>query len=175
LICVFVDSATQTSRPVPQALRDVLLGYEAGEAMLSVRTGSWAELGTDAQALRTAVFVDEQGIAAELDADGVDAAAVRAVAHNRLKMPLATGRLLRHASGVAKVGRMAVVQAVRCGGAGRAVLAALMTAARERGDVEVMLHAQSSAVVFYLRQGFVPRGAAFEEVGIEHQEMVFRF
>jgi YbgC/YbaW family acyl-CoA thioester hydrolase len=42
LVYVFADPATQTSRPVPQALRDVLLGYEAGEPILQVKTGSWA-------------------------------------------------------------------------------------------------------------------------------------
>src|SRR5688500_12824436 len=43
LVYVFADPATQTSRPVPQALRDVLLGFEAGEPQLQVRTGTWAE------------------------------------------------------------------------------------------------------------------------------------
>ena len=52
------------------------------------------------------------------------------------------------------------------------MLDALVEAARARGDHEVMLHAQASAVGFYLRAGFVARGAAFEEAGIAHQEMV---
>ena len=34
-----------------------------------------------------------------------------------------------------------------------------------------MLHAQASAVGFYLRAGFAPRGAPFSEAGIAHQEM----
>ena len=48
----------------------------------------------------------------------------------------------------------------------------LFTAARERGDNEVMLHAQCSAEGFYTRQGFVTRGSTFEEAGIQHVEMV---
>ena len=50
LVYVFADPATQTSRPVPQPLRDLLTGFEAGEPMLQVRTGTWAELGADAGA-----------------------------------------------------------------------------------------------------------------------------
>ena len=53
----------------------------------------------------------------------------------------------------------------------RAVLAALIEAARARGDTEVMLHAQTSAQGFYARAGFAPVGAVFEEAGIAHIEM----
>jgi len=45
LVYVFADPATQTSKPVPPALREVLLGYEAGEAMRTIETGDWATLG----------------------------------------------------------------------------------------------------------------------------------
>src|SRR4051794_25068524 len=67
LVYVFADPATQTSRPVPQALRDVLTGYEGGESMVQVRTGSWDQLGAAASALRTEVFVQEQRIPAEME------------------------------------------------------------------------------------------------------------
>jgi predicted GNAT family N-acyltransferase len=52
------------------------------------------------------------------------------------------------------------------------VLLALMQAANQRGDREVMLHAQRSAERFYARFGFVARGEPFEEAGIMHIEMV---
>lgn len=174
LIYVFADPATQKSRPVPPALRAALVGYEAGEAMTSVRVGSWSELGPDAQRLRTAVFVEEQRIPKELEWDEADAVAVHAVAYNRLGRPVATGRMLPHEPGVARIGRMAVERSLRGGRLGRDVLHALMGAARERGDTEVMLHAQRSAEGFYTRLGFDRRGEAFEEAGIAHQEMVAR-
>lgn len=171
LIYVFADPHTQTSRPVPPALRELLQGYEAGQGMVEVRVGDWAALGRDASALRTAVFVEEQRIPAEMEWDAADAECVHAVAYNRLGLPLATGRLLQHVPGVAKIGRMAVAQAVRSSGVGREVLEALMKAARARGDHEVLLHAQTSAAPFYARAGFTPRGAEFEEAGIPHVEM----
>jgi YbgC/YbaW family acyl-CoA thioester hydrolase len=172
LIYVFADPATQKSRPVPPALREALNGYEAGEPMSSVRVGPWSELGTDAQRLRTAVFVEEQRIPKELEWDEADAVALHAVAYNRLGRAVATGRMLPHEPGVARIGRMAVERSLRGGRLGRDVLHALMGAARERGDTEVMLHAQRSAEGFYTRLGFDRRGEAFEEAGIPHQEMV---
>ena len=51
------------------------------------------------------------------------------------------------------------------------IFEALVQAARERGDVEVCLHAQTSAQGFYERLGFTPRGAVYAEVGIPHIEM----
>jgi len=55
---------------------------------------------------------------------------------------------------------------------GRAVLDALMQAARDRGEQEVILHAQMGAEPFYRRAGFHHRGPEFEEAGIAHVEMV---
>jgi YbgC/YbaW family acyl-CoA thioester hydrolase len=172
LVYVFADPHSQTSRPVPQLLREVLQGFEAGQGMVEVRVGDWDSLGGDASAIRTTVFVEEQRIPAEMEWDAADNECLHAVAYNRLGLPLATGRLLQHAPGVAKIGRMAVSQSLRGSGVGRQVLEALMKAARARGDREAVLHAQTSAAPFYLRTGFVPRGPEFEEAGIAHIEMV---
>ncbi len=57
-------------------------------------------------------------------------------------------------------------------GHARRVLHALMDAAKDRGDAQVLLHAQCSAEGFYKRSGFAPHGAIFEEAGIAHIEMV---
>jgi predicted GNAT family N-acyltransferase len=72
---------------------------------------------------------------------------------------------------VARIGRMAVLRELRGSGAGRAVLDALLAAARARGDREAVLSAQVSAIGFYRRAGFVESGPAFVEAGIGHQEM----
>lgn len=170
--CVFVDPASGRPTPVPPALRQALLDFEAGAAMAEVRVGRWDELGGDARPIRTKVFIEEQRIPAEMEWDDVDAGCVHAVAYNRLGLALATGRLFEHVPGTAKIGRMAVLPSVRGSGIGRAVLEALMDAARARGDREVLLHAQTSAAPFYLRAGFQPRGPEFDEAGIAHVEMV---
>jgi len=172
LVYVFADPHTQTSRPVPQALRDVFLGFEAGQDMVEVRVGSWGELGRDAGAIRNEVFVQEQQIPAALEWDAADAGCVHAVARNRFGLPLATGRWVQQGPGVAKIGRMAVISGMRSAAVGGQVLEALMQSARTAGNTEAMLHAQTSAAAFYTRAGFVVRGPVFEEAGIAHVEMV---
>ncbi len=171
LVYVFADPSSQTARPVPDALRVLLTRFEAGEAMVHLKTGDWAALGADAAKLRTAVFVQEQGIPLELEWDDADSTALHAVAYNGLGQGVATGRLVKHAGGVSKIGRMAVHRALRGSGVGQQVLQSLMDVASQRGDAQVMLHAQRSAVGFYQRQGFKPRGQPFDEAGIAHIEM----
>ena len=86
-------------------------------------------------------------------------------------MAVGSGRLQQAAPGVAKIGRMATHGGVRSAGVGMQVLQALMAAARQRGDREVMLNAQTSAVPFYLRAGYAAHGPQFVEAGVSHQEM----
>lgn len=172
LVYVFADPAAQTSKSVPADFRQVLQDFEAGKSMIDVRVGSWNELGKDAQMIRTEVFVQEQKIPADMEWDEADRSCIHAVAYNRCGLPLATGRLLEHVPGVAKIGRMAVRQPMRGSRVGRAVLDALMKVAKERGDREAVLHAQTSAAAFYGRAGFIARGPEFDEAGIGHVEMV---
>lgn len=171
LVYVFADPATQTSKPVPAPLRAVLTGYEAGEPMVQVKTGSWTELGADASRIRTEVFVREQRIPADLEWDAADATAVHAVAYNRLGQAIATGRLLPAKDGVAQIGRMAVHQVLRGCRVGEQVLRALATEAHRRGDRVIELHAQRTARAFYARLGFEAQGEPYEEAGIPHVTM----
>ena len=104
--------------------------------------------------------------------------------HGRAKVPRPLGycddltvaghvfSVIEHVPGVAKIGRMAVLRAMRGTQIGRQVLHALMVEAKRQGYREVLLHAQLSAENFYLRAGFQRRGQPFEEAGIGHVEMV---
>lgn len=176
LVYVFADPATQSSRPVPNALRDALDAFERGEAMFTVRTGRWEDLASLAAPLRHEVFVQEQRIDASIERDEHDADALHAVVRNRLGMVLATGRLwwpepaAAHAE--ARIGRMAVHRDVRGSGLGAAVLGALAREAGRRGCKVLSLHAPASAAEFYRRQGFVPQGEPSLVGGIPHQAMV---
>jgi len=172
LVYVYADPVAKKSQPVPAALRDMLEAFERGEDMVQLHLGNWHDLQKLASPLRTEVFVDEQKVPVEMEWDEDDKIALHCVAVNRMGMPLATGRLLQHAPGVARIGRMAVKKQMRGSDLGRRVLHALMDAARARGDRQVLLHAQCSAEGFYQRSGFAPHGAVFEEAGIAHIEMV---
>lgn len=171
LVYVFADPSSQTSKPVPDALRAVLTSFEAGQAMVRFKTGDWAALGPDAASVRTAVFVQEQGIPAEMEWDAADQTALHVVAYNGLGQAVATGRLLQTAAGMGKAGRMAVVRVLRGSRLGHALLQALTDAASQRGDTQLLLHAQRSAEGFYQRAGFKPQGEPFVEVDIPHIKM----
>jgi predicted GNAT family N-acyltransferase len=149
----------------------MLTGYEAGEPMVQVKTGTWAALGADATRIRTEVFVREQRIPAELEWDEADRTAVHAVAYNRLGQAIATGRLLPATGGVAAIGRMAVHQVLRGCRVGEQVLRALAAEAHRRGDRAIELHAQRTARDFYARLGFQAQGEPYEEAGIPHVTM----
>jgi len=172
LVYVYADPVAKKSQPIPTALRQLLEGYERGEDMVELVLGGWQDLQALAGPLRTEVFVHEQKVPAEMEWDADDDAALHCVALNRMGMPLATGRLLMHAPGVARIGRMAVLRQMRGTDLGRRVLQALMEAAQARGDRQVLLHAQCSAEGFYRRAGFEPHGPQFEEAGIAHITMV---
>lgn len=172
LIYVFANPVTQTAKPVPAAFRDILLGYEAGEIMTQVELGSWQALGAEASKVRHEVFIDEQHIQLELEQDQADASAMHVLVRNRLGLTVATGRVLQRSPGISQIGRLVVLRELRGSTLGRTALQALLQVASQRGDHEVMLHAQRSAAGFYARLGFVPRGDPFDEAGIVHIEMV---
>jgi len=173
IVYVWTDAATRRPQAAPAALVDAFRAHAAGEPMVQVTVGGWGELGAEAQAIRTAVFVEEQKVPLALERDAADTGAVHALARNRLGLAVGTGRLLAaDAPGhPARIGRMAVRHGLRGAGVGRAMLEALMAAAGRRGDAEVSLHAQVSAIGFYRRAGFVAHGEPFEEAGIGHLEM----
>jgi predicted GNAT family N-acyltransferase len=122
-------------------------------------------------ALRARVFVDEQGVPAEIEQDGRDATAVHAVARDASGRIVATGRLLPGDDGTATIGRMAADAAVRGRGYGAAVLAELHRLAAARGVTGVELHAQVAARAFYERAGYTAVGEEYEEAGIAHVTM----
>lgn len=171
LVYVFADPATQRPVPVPPVLRELLAAFEAGESPTKVQLGAWHDLGERATRVRHAVFIQEQGIAPGIEMDGDDATALHALVTNRLEQPVATGRLVVLAPGVSRIGRMAVHKALRGSRLGRQVLDALVRAAAERGDHQVVLHAQASAQAFYERAGFVVTGPRYEEAGLPHVPM----
>jgi predicted GNAT family N-acyltransferase len=84
-----------------------------------------------------------------------------------------TGRLLRTAGGVARIGRIAVLPEWRGQGTGSRILRLLEEAALARGARQVLVHAQVQAVDFYLRRGYgaPAAGEPFMEDGMPHQRM----
>ncbi len=129
-------------------------------------------------ALRTRVFVGEQGVPPEIEQDDRDAVAVHVVSRGRSGQNagrvVATGRLLLPEDGsrTAGVGRMAADASVRGLGHGAAVLAELHRQAALRGATAVELHAQVTARGFYERAGYTAVGEEYLEAGIAHVTML---
>ena len=120
-----------------------------------------------ASVIRLAVFVEEQGVAREIEMDEMDAQCIHALAFED-GAAVGTGRLLPDGH----IGRMAILKPWRGRGIGSAILHSLIDAARRRGDRRVMLSAQVQAVEFYRAHGFQPEGEVYEEAGIAHQGMI---
>lgn len=171
VVYVYADAQQQGSLPVPQPLRELIERFESGGPVSSLTTGTWAEWQAQAAAVRRAVFIEEQGIPESEEWDADDAACLHAVVMLGAGTPVATGRLLPAVEGVGRIGRMAVLRAYRGMGLGGQVLQALLSAARQRGDAAVELHAQLTARGFYAAAGFAVHGEPFDEVGIPHVTM----
>ncbi len=121
-------------------------------------------------ALRRAVFCDEQGVAAELEFDGLDGICRHylALADDR---PVGTARLRPLGEAIVKIERVAVLRPSRRLGIGLALMQRALADARKEGRETAILHAQSHADAFYRRLGFRQEGDGFMEAGIAHIRM----
>ena len=128
---------------------------------------SWDQARADARPIRLTVFVEEQRVPVEIEWDDQDDRSLHALAYSEEGRAIATGRLLPDGH----IGRMAVLKEWRGKGVGGSILERLVAVARERGDEEIELFAQTHAIPFYRRYGFIESGAIFEEAGIPHQAM----
>lgn len=133
----------------------------------TVRLTDWTQDGAALREVRSTVFVIEQAIPESLEWDAADAVSAHALAVAADGTFVGCGRLLPDGH----IGRMAVLRAWRGRGVGAALLATLVDLARMRGHAAALLHAQTHALDFYAKQGFVPTGKVFVEAGLPHQTM----
>ncbi|MGW1542767.1 GNAT family N-acetyltransferase [Streptomyces sp. NPDC002309] len=131
-------------------------------------------------AVRKEVFVAEQGVPEDVEYDADDPGALHVLAVREDGVPLGTGRLLYGAAAAGKtggdpsvgsLGRLAVTREARGLGVGAALVRAIEDAARARGLAAVDLHAQTHAMGFYERLGYVAYGPEFPDAGIPHRSM----
>ena len=136
--------------------------------IVEVRTPAELE---QAFAIRSAVFVREQGVGEALEFDGLDDHARHLLA---LRDGEAVGTLRVRsldAGRTAKIERVAVVPAARGSSIGRALVEAALAMARTERAEAASLHAQTAAQGFYAKLGFVAVGREFMEDGIPHIAM----
>jgi predicted GNAT family N-acyltransferase len=123
-------------------------------------------------AIRRAVFVEEQGVPAELEVDEHESEATYFLALDEEGQAVGTGRL-RLKDDVLKFERIATLKSVRGQGVGQALMTFMQGYAEEvHPHHRPYMHAQASAISFYEKIGWVTQGPRFFEAGIEHAVMV---
>jgi predicted GNAT family N-acyltransferase len=138
-----------------------------GERIIEIEFSS--DLMREAFGLRYEVFVDEQEVPRELEADEYDPCATHLVAICDDRV-VGTLRILEYGR-AAKIGRVAVRAAARRTGIGSRLMDRAAAIALERGFVEIVLHAQVTVAGFYQRLGYLEEGDLFDEAGIPHVAM----
>ncbi|MAX32785.1 MAG: GNAT family N-acetyltransferase [Halomonadaceae bacterium] len=133
---------------------------------VTLQQGSWDELGAIAGEIRRLVFIEEQAVPVEEEWDGRDPDCLHLLAWHGAKA-LGTARLLPDGH----IGRVAVLAEARGLGIGVALMQATIEAARSHGHAHVELAAQTHALPFYERLGFVAFGDEFIDAGIPHRNM----
>ena len=118
-------------------------------------------------AVREQVFIVEQQVARDDEWDALDATSRHVLARDLGGNPIGTGRLTADAM----IGRMAVLKEWRGRQVGLAMLDALIQQARARAYPAIEMHAQTYAVPFYEKAGFVRYGDEFVECDIKHFHM----
>ena len=138
-------------------------------AELQIHVGLIEDLEPGLRAVRDVVFIDEQGVPAEIEWDGSDADYTHVLVTDG-QTPIATGRI--NIQG--RVGRMAVVADRRGEGIGVIVMERLEAIGRGMKLDRLYLNSQVSAMGFYQKLGYKPVGEEFAEANIPHQKMVKR-
>lgn len=123
----------------------------------------------DAFYVRKTVFVDEQGIPAQIEIDNYDDKAIHFVAYDQGK-PIGAGRL-RIFSGYGKGERVSVIASYRRKGVGEHIMKAMEEKLIHDGIPKITLHAQLQAKPFYEKIGYIQTSEVFYEADTPHVSM----
>jgi len=125
---------------------------------------------SDCFAVRTEVFVEEQGVPKERELVREAQTTIHALARIN-SIPVATGRLITIDNKNARIGSMSVKLEYRRIGVASLVLDFLEEKAREKGIQYITLEAQEYVKQFYSERGYCEQGKVFLDVGIPHVKM----
>lgn len=129
-----------------------------------IRSASWQADRARLEFVRRQVFIIEQKIPESEEWDDADENSSHVLAFSEKRDVVGTGRL----EPTGKIARLAVLGEYRGQGVGSAMLIRLIEEARQRGFDQVYLHAQTHALSFYKKFGFVSDEEIFSEGGIPH-------
>lgn len=122
-------------------------------------------------AIRRAVFIEGQSVPEAEEVDGKDPICLHYLAF-RDQQAIATLRVLPMQD-IAKIQRVAVLEAYRGAGVGAAVMRAAMEDLQQRPEFQTAkLGSQTHAIGFYEKLGFEVIGPEYLDAGILHRDMV---
>jgi len=148
------------------------IGQKRVETTIHVKRVSSKKEMAQAYDIRMRVFVQEQGVPAEIELDRDDNRAIHFLALVSGK-PAGTARLVKN-RGAVKIGRMAVLKPFRRKGVGKTLLRQAIATAKKLHANKIYLHAQVAVTGFYEKQNFRCAGPIFDEAGIPHRKMVLK-
>lgn len=140
---------------------------------MGYKTLEYNFLPQEAMAIRTAVFVDEQGFADEYD--DIDEIATHMVMFDGDKAIACCRYFPAERDGAYYLGRMAVAAEYRAKGVGKQMMTAAERSVKAKGGFKFMLHAQCQASGFYLKCGYTASDKEDEEQGCPHVWMYKSF
>jgi len=133
----------------------------------NIKKTTWKEDKQSLSEVRNKVFIDEQNVPEELEWDEFDKDSIHILATDNNNKPIACGRIKTDG----QIGRMAVLKQHRNSGIGTGILKALLKYAEDVGTSNVYLHAQTTAIPFYEKQGFKTCSEIFMDANIPHKTM----
>jgi predicted GNAT family N-acyltransferase len=122
------------------------------------------------QAIRIAVFQEEQGVDPALESDGKDEISQHLIAYLNQEA-VGTARIRYVDNQTAKVERLAVLSTARGNGIGQQIMEKALLIIASKNIPEVIIHAQEYIKALYEKLGFVQVGETFTEAGITHVKM----
>lgn len=128
---------------------------------------SWHDGEPLLRAIREKVFMQEQGVPAELEWDGVDSRCHHALALSASGDAIGCGRITPEGH----IGRVAVLPEWRGKRIGTGILETLVDYARSKHYSQVELNAQVQAIPLYEHFGFEAEGEVFMDANIPHRKM----
>lgn len=138
--------------------------------MFNVTITSSDQEREDAFFVRRKVFVEEQGVPLALELDELDKTADHFVVYTNT-LPIGAGRIRETNDGIGKVERVCVLPEYRGMNLGKLIMQALEDHAATKNFEKIILNAQSYALPFYEKLGYVITSPEFMDADIPHRAM----
>ena len=127
----------------------------------------WQNYRRELRTIRELVFIKEQSVPKVEEWDGWDEESWHFLARTGPNTPIGCARLMQ----TGQIGRMAVLREHRGLGIGALLLESAVTQAKELKMDPIFLHAQTHAIEFYEKAGFIAHGSEFMDANIPHFAM----